>query len=69
MHVKWKNGMKIGVFRPIFLLYFEHGTRYDHSYDERRIGTRMRLKNGAISDDPDFKVTPIFNVKYGISGT
>jgi len=51
------------------LLYFENGTRYDHSYDERRIGTRMRLKNGAISDDPDFKVTPIFNVKYGISGT
>jgi len=31
------KGYKNGVFRPISRLYFENGTRYDHSYNGRRI--------------------------------
>ena len=32
--------------------YFENGTRYGHSYNGRRIGTRMRsIANGGISKD------------------
>jgi len=29
-------------FSTNILLYFENGTRYGHSYNRRRIGTRMR---------------------------
>jgi len=32
-------------------LYFENGTRYGHSYNGRRLGTRMRSIERAISND------------------
>ena len=37
VQVKWKGYEKLA-FSP----YFENGTRYGHSYNGRRIGTRMR---------------------------
>jgi len=40
-----EGGVKLVVFRQIepISLYFESGTRYGHSYNGRRIGTRMLL--------------------------
>jgi len=43
--------MKNWRFSTNISLYFENGTRYAHSYDERRIGTGMRLPNGAVTSD------------------
>ena len=62
--------------------YLTNGYRYGHSYYKRRIGNRTQafewhqFQGHAIFSDlelplsnPDFKVTQIFDVEYGINGT
>jgi len=62
--------------------YLTNGYRYGHSYYRRRIGNRTQafewhqFQGHAIFSDlelpisnPDFKVTQIFDVEYGINGT
>ena len=49
---KWKGYGKLA-FSTNILFYHENGTRYGHSYNGRRIGTRniCDLSNCAISSD------------------
>ena len=42
VQVKYKEGMNNWRFSTNISLYFENGTRNGHSYNGRRIGTRMR---------------------------
>jgi len=56
-------------------LYLANDTRYRHSYYGRRIGTRIDLSNGAISNNLErtnpnlaFKVTSLFDAKYLTNG-
>jgi len=41
VQVKWKGYEKLAFF-DIVSLYFENSTRHGHSYNGKRIGTRMR---------------------------
>jgi len=43
VQVKYKGGMKSWHFSTDISLYFENGTRYGHSYNSGRIGTRMQF--------------------------
>jgi len=54
-------------------LYFENCTRYGHSYNGRRMGTRIRSMEWCYfqwhwTPNPHFKVMPIFDAEYVING-
>ena len=51
VQVKYTAGMKNWRFSTNISLYFKNGTRYGHNYNGRRIGTGMRLPNGAVTSD------------------
>jgi len=64
-----EGAMKNWRFSTNISLYFENGTRYGHSYNERQLGTRMRSTewcdpNLERSQRPnlDFKVTVLFDI-------
>jgi len=51
---------KIRIFSTNISLYIENGTRYGHSYNERRIGTRMRSIEWCHFQWPWMTLTPNF---------
>jgi len=62
-----KGVWKIAGFQPNLAL-FRNGTRYGHSYNGRRIGTRIRSIESchfqwpSMTPNPNFKGTPLFDV-------
>jgi len=67
VQVKYEVVWKIGVFSTNISLYFENGTRYDHRYNRRRIGTRVRSYGWCHFQWPP--MTPDISFKFMIFWT